>query len=191
MTRQDEQNRSEAFYKKLKPRLHKRIGRELRLAGRILDLGCGSCDLVCYLAKTYHQHVTGVDVSSGSFPRRRHTSDGCRFRCIRKNAKHLSFLKEESVDAVVSTMAFHEMEHPEAILAEVRRILRPGGELLIVDFPKDSLAQELWNEDYYTPDALQQMVSESGFEDVRAKPIERGELMWITGRRPPGHWETT
>ena len=40
----------EDFYKRMKPRLHKRIGRELRLARHVLDFGCGSCDLVRYLA---------------------------------------------------------------------------------------------------------------------------------------------
>ncbi|MBN1554094.1 MAG: class I SAM-dependent methyltransferase [Phycisphaerae bacterium] len=191
MSQQDAHNPQEAFYQNMTPRLYRRIGKELRLAGRILDLGCGACELVCYLAKTFRQQVTGVDISAGSFPRRRHTPNGCRFRCIRKNAKHLHFVKDESMDAVVSTLAFHEMEHPEAILHEVRRILRPGGELLIVDFPKDSLAQELWNEDYYTPEALKQMVADNGFDEVRAKTIERGQVMWITGRRSPNPGEKT
>lgn len=190
MPQPDENNRKENFYQKITPRLYRRIGRELRLAGRVLDLGCGSCDLVRYLAGTYHQHVTGVDVSAGSFPRRRHTADGCRFRCIRKNAKHLNFVQDESMDAVVSTLAFHEMEHPDAILTETLRVLRPGGELLIVDFPKDSLAQELWDEEYYTPDALEKRVSRIGFEEVRAKRIERGQVMWITGRRGANFEET-
>ncbi len=33
---------------------------------------------------------------------------------------------------------------------EAKRVLRLGGEVLIVDFPRCSLAQRLWNEDYYT-----------------------------------------
>ena len=35
------------FYEKIKPRLEKRIGREVRLAKRILDLGCGVCIAEC------------------------------------------------------------------------------------------------------------------------------------------------
>ena len=56
------------FYERIKPRLHRRIGREVRLARRVLDLGCGSCDLVQYLAGTYGQEIAGVDISDGSFP---------------------------------------------------------------------------------------------------------------------------
>ena len=156
------ENLPENFYEKIKPRLHKRISRELRLAGHVLDLGCGACELVQYLARTYHQHVTGVDISDGSFPKRRHTSDGQRFRCIRKNAKHLGFANDGAQDAVVSMFAFHEMEHPESILPEACRVLRPGGEVLVIDFPRGSLAQEIWNEDYYEPDEVKRLLQERG-----------------------------
>ena len=171
------------FYEKIKPRLHRRIGRELRLAGRVLDLGCGACDLVQYLARTYRQEVTGVDVSGGSFPRRRHTSYGWRFRCIRKNAKHLGLVKDASMDAVVSMWALHEMEHPQAILAEAHRVLRTGGELLIVDFPRDSLAQKPWNEDYYRPDQMERLLAKAGFMDIRVRLTERGQVIWAKAFR--------
>ncbi len=172
------------LYDRIKPRLHKRIGRELRLAGRVLDFGCGACELVQYLARTYHQHVTGIDISGKSFPKRRHTSDGRRFRCIRKDARHLAFAKDGVNDAVISMWALHEMEHPEAILAEAYRALRPGGEILIIEFPRGSLAQTLWNEDYYSPAQINQMLTDAGFTEVRAKLIERKQILWAKGFRP-------
>jgi len=171
------------FYEKIKPRLHRRIGRELRLAGHILDLGCGACGLVQYLAQTYRQKVIGVDISSGSFPRRRHTFDGRRFRCIRKDARQLGFIKDASLDAVVSVWALHEMEHPGAILVEARRILRPGGEVLIVDFPRDSLAQKLWDEKYYRPEEIKMLLKDAGFKDARARLIEKEQIIWAHGQQ--------
>jgi ubiquinone/menaquinone biosynthesis C-methylase UbiE len=171
-------------YDKIRPRLHKRIGRELRLAGRVLDLGCGTCELVQYLARTYHQHVTGVDISGGGFPKRRYTSDGRRFRCIRKNARNLEFIKDGVQDAMISMWALHEMEHPEAILKEAYRALRPGGEILIVDFPRDSVAQRLWNEDYYCAAEINQMLIDAGFAEVSARLIERQRIIWAKGFRP-------
>lgn len=174
----------DGFYDRIKPRLYKRIGRELRLAGCVLDVGCGACELVQYLARTYHQHVTGVDISGGSFPRRRRTSNGRRFRCLRKNAKHLGSAKDGAHDAVVSMWAFHEMEHPDAILTEAYRLLRPGGEILIVDFPRGSLAQRLWNEHYWAPVEINKMLSDAGFADVRVRLIERNQIIWAKGFRP-------
>ncbi len=176
---------TDGFYDRIKPRLLQRIGRELRLAGSVLDLGCGACELVQYLVRTYHQQVTGVDVSGESFPKRRHTSEGRRFRCLRKNARNLKFAEDASQDAVVLMWSLHEMEHRDAILAEAYRVLRPGGEILIVEFPRGSLAQTFWNEDYYSPDEIKAHLAEAGFHDIRVRLIEQDQIIWARGFRPP------
>jgi ubiquinone/menaquinone biosynthesis C-methylase UbiE len=173
------------FYEQIKPRIHRRIGREVRLAHRVLDLGCGSCDLVRYLAAAYGQEVIGVDISDGSFPSRRQTADGSHYHCLERDAAHLSFAKDVSADAVVSMWALHEMAKPLKILQEARRALRPGGEVFIVDFPRDSLAQRLWDEDYYRPGEIQALLCEAGFEQVQVRLVERGQVMWARGYRPP------
>ena len=178
---------SQDFYERMKPRLYQRIGRELRLAGRVLDLGCGSCDLVRYLASRYEQRVTGVDISSESFPAQAEHSARRRMRCIRKDAAHLDFMSEKSVDAVVIMWALHEMKHPRRILQEASRTLRPGGEILIVEFPKGSLAQQLWNEDYYSPEELTSMLDCARFREMRARLIERGQIIWAKAFRPARH----
>lgn len=175
----------DSFYEQIKPRLHRRIGREVRLAHRVLDLGCGSCDLVRYLAESYGQEVTGVDISDGSFPSRRHTSDGSHYHCVKRDATHLGFAKDESADAVVSMWALHEMAKSGAIIQEAHRVLRPGGKIFIIDFPRDSLAQRLWNEDYYRPDEIEALLRKAGFEQARGRLIERGQVMWVRGYRPP------
>jgi len=172
------------FYDTIKPRLHKRIGQEVRLARRVLDFGCGSCDLVRYLADAYGQEVTGVDISPGSFPSRRHTLDGSRFHCLKRNAANMSFAADGSADAVVTMWALHEMEEPRTILREAYRVLRPGGEIFIIDFPRDSLAQRLWNEDYYRPGEVKGLLQAAGFEKVQARLIEHEHVMWARGYRP-------
>jgi len=55
---------------------------------------------------------------------------------------------------------------------------------LIVDFPRGSLAQKLWNENYYSPQQVKRMLLKNGFAELCAKVIERGQIMWITGHRP-------
>lgn len=173
------------FYEQIKRCLHRRVGRELRLACRVLDLGCGSCDLAGYLANTYCQRVTGVDISSNGFPQRQGRARQGRVRCIEKDAAHLDFIDDASVDAVVMIWALHEMTHPEEILGEVRRVLQPGGEVLVVEFPRDSLAQRLWDEDYFRPEELKQLLILAGLCDVRIRLIEQQQLMWAKGFRPP------
>jgi ubiquinone/menaquinone biosynthesis C-methylase UbiE len=170
------------FYDRIKPHLYKRVGRELHLAYRVLDLGCGACELVQYLSETYGQKVTGVDISANSFPNKRNIAKNIRgVRCIRKDAAQLGFIRNETIDAAVIFWALHEMKKPQTILQEAHRVLRPGGEVLVVEFPRNSLAKELWNENYFTVKELTGSLRKAGFGSIRAKQIERKQILWVTG----------
>ena len=174
------------FYEKMKPRLHHRIGRELGVAYRVLDLGCGSCELAKFLRKTYRQRVTGVDISGISLPRRDNPRKGrAAMRCIKGNAARLTFLRDGSMDAVVTTWAVHEMKAPKPAMREALRVLRPGGKMLIVDFPKGSLAQRLWNEAYLTVRAVAELLRQAGFVRIRSRTAFEGQVIWAVGFRPP------
>jgi len=172
------------FYERIKPRLHRRIGREVRLARRVLDLGCGGCDLVRHLVEAYGQEVTGVDISSNSFPAKRRLPNGSGFHCLKRDAAKMGFAADGGADAVVTMWALHEMAKPRAILREVRRVLRPGGEIVVVDFPRGSLAQRLWDEDYYRPREIEALLREVGFERVRVRLIEKGQVIWARADQP-------
>lgn len=175
---------TDGFYQRVKPRLYRRVGEELRLAYRILDLGCGNCELAEFLSGTYDQRVTGVDISSGSFPRH---DDGAPSRrtltCVKADAARLGFVRDGSIDAVVSMWAAHEMKDLKGALREARRVLRPGGEILVVDFPRGSLAQRLWDESYYSPEEVSDVLEYAGFVGVRAKAIEQKQIIWAKGFR--------
>ena len=176
---------SDDFYKKIKPRLERRIGRELRLAYRVLDLGCGDCELAQALRETYRQRVTGVDISDNSFPKRAsRPKNESSLRCIKADAADLDFVRSGSIDAVFSMWALHEMQDAEGGLCEAHRVLRPGGKMLIVDFPRDSLAQRLWNEQYYCAEEIGDMLHQASFQEVRVQTIEQGQVIWATGFRP-------
>ena len=166
------------FYDQLKGRLRERIAKELRSADRVLDMGCGSCELAHFLARRNGQRVIGVDVSDGSFPASDHKDS--RVECRQGNAEKLAFLQDGSVDAVVSVHSMHEIDHPVKALKEARRVLRSGGRMLVVDFPKDSLAQRLWNEDYFTSRRLSRVLKLGGFTCVLVELIENRQLMWAT-----------
>ena len=173
------------FYEKIRPDIHRRIGRALRLAGRVVDLGCGNCVLARYLARVWDQHVIGIDISPDALPKDMHRRKDVDLRCIRHDAEHLGFLRDSSVDAVVCKWALHEMAHPRKILREALRILRPGGTILLVEFPRDSLAQRLWNENYFRPDQLRDLLVEAGFREVRVRLPFKEQLLWVRGWKPP------
>jgi ubiquinone/menaquinone biosynthesis C-methylase UbiE len=117
--------------------------------------------------------------SDDRFPSR---PDPARHRhCVKADARSLDFLWRGSVDAAVSVYALHEFAEPMAVLREARRILCPGCEILIVDFPRGSLAQRLWDEDYYTPGEVARMLKRAGFARVTARRIARRQLTWARG----------
>jgi len=176
------------FYERIKSQLYKRIGKELRFAHRVIDLGCGSCGLARFLTETNGQQVTGVDIYDVNFPGEDdHASYAQRdLRCIKADAAHLDFLAHGEVDAVITVWALHEMDQPIAVLREAQRVLRPDGGILIVDYPHDSLAQRLWNENYYGPQEVEQMLKEAGFDEVRSELIEKNQVIWARATRP-GH----
>ncbi|MCD6386620.1 class I SAM-dependent methyltransferase [Candidatus Sumerlaeota bacterium] len=170
------------YYERIGRRIQCRIGQTLRLAGRIVDLGCGNCELAQYLAKTYRQSVIGIDISDDTIPKGRHSN--LDLRCICRDARHLDFIKEAGMDAVVMKFALHEMKYPQKILREAYRVLRPGGTILIVEFPKNSLAQRLWNENYFTPKQLGNMLKKAGFCEVKVRLPYRAQITWAQGWKP-------
>jgi len=171
----------EDYYERIKARLHQRICRELRTAKRILDIGCGSCELDRLLAEQNGRRIVGVDISDTKFPEEEaHTG---AIQCRKGDAGNLDFLKDGSMDAVVSVYAMHEMTDALKALKEARRVLRQGGTILIIDFPKASLAQQLWNEKYYTRSQVASMLRQGGFVDVESRAIFQRQLVWARARK--------
>jgi ubiquinone/menaquinone biosynthesis C-methylase UbiE len=103
----------------------------LRLAApaRLLDLGCGTGILTARLTEELPgTAVVGCDFSGGML---RQASERSRTPAwLQGDALHLA-LRTESVDAVTSTESFHWFPDPELALAELARVIRPGGLLLV------------------------------------------------------------
>jgi ubiquinone/menaquinone biosynthesis C-methylase UbiE len=178
-------NLPDDFYEKIRPGLYKRIGEELREARLVLDLGCGGCELGRFLAETHGPEVIGVDVADGDFPDRHELKRRTRtlLKCVKGDARRLGFLAAGAVDAVVMLWALHELRQARAVLVEARRVLRVGGKLLIVDFPRGSLAQRLWNEDYYTPHQVSELLAATGYVGISARLVEHRQVLWAKGLR--------
>ncbi|MGW5160762.1 class I SAM-dependent methyltransferase [Nonomuraea wenchangensis] len=111
----------------------------LELAGdvagrRILDAGCGAGPLFAAL-RDRGAVVTGVDASAGmlELARRRLGADA-DLRVV-DLAGPLPF-PDDTFDDVVASLVLHYLEDWGPTLAEIRRVLKPGGRLLVsVDHP--------------------------------------------------------
>jgi SAM-dependent methyltransferase len=149
-----------------------------------LDLGCGdggTCGV--WLSENAREYV-GVDISSGAVALAR--SRGLKAQQI-KSVGALPF-NDRSFDAVVCSEVLEHLLEPQVAIAEAKRVLRPGGLLLvttpnavywrrrldlargIVDPYGDALSiAEPWRDPhirFFTPTTLGRLLGYAGFEGV-------------------------
>jgi SAM-dependent methyltransferase len=102
-------------------------------ARRVLDLGCGNGPLLAAIARARPGVTTlaGVDACASeiAIAEARLPADRADLRCER--ADRISF-EDGSMDVVVSHHALYLFEPVPRVLAEVARVLRPGGLLTTV-----------------------------------------------------------
>ncbi len=97
--------------------------------GRVVDLGCGT-GLSTVVWKGRCKEAIGIEPSEDMLAEAmKKQTDGITFR---KAYSHETGLPGLFTDAVVCSQSFHWME-PKSTLAEVNRILRPGGVFAAVD----------------------------------------------------------
>ncbi|MDO5657008.1 MAG: class I SAM-dependent methyltransferase [Paracoccus sp. (in: a-proteobacteria)] len=103
------------------------------IAGRgfrdALDLGCGE-GRFCRIMSAMGLRVTGIDPTAALLAQARKLDPSGDYREGRAEALDLP---ENSFDLVVSYLTLIDIDDAHAALAETRRVLRPGGSLLIAN----------------------------------------------------------
>jgi ubiquinone/menaquinone biosynthesis C-methylase UbiE len=119
------------------------VAAEVRAAGseRVLDVGCGTGILAARIGEeSPRATVVGCDLSLGML---RRAAARRRGAWLQGDALRLP-LRDGALDAVVSTQAFHFMPDRGAALCEFRRVLGPGGLLVIAMVnPRTALVSRL------------------------------------------------
>jgi ubiquinone/menaquinone biosynthesis C-methylase UbiE len=106
---------------------------------RVLDVGCGTGVLLERLVDRYpDSQLTGVDLSPAMVAQARRRLPE-RVTLDVADAEALPF-PDHSFDLVFSVSSFHFWPAPELALADLRRVLRPGGRLVITDWCDEYLA---------------------------------------------------
>ena len=117
----------------------------LSLTGRerLLDLPCGTGELERRLRSRWPElRCVGLDLSGEMLRAARHKSAGTAAAWAQADAGRLP-LADGSVDVAVCANGFHYYREPVEALRELRRVLRPGGTLVLVDWCDDYLSCKL------------------------------------------------
>jgi arsenite methyltransferase len=151
---------------------------------RVLDIGSGPGLLAAEMAADVgpEGRVCGVDQSASMLAMARRREPAVEYAS--GDALALPY-EDEAFDAAVSTQVYEYVADMPAALAEARRVLRPGGRLLILDTDWDSIVWhssdrdrmlrvlEKWNghlADPYLPRRLPGLLRAAGF-DLREAAI--------------------
>ena len=100
------------------------------VAGNVLEVGAGTgANLPIYGRST---QPTIIDIKSDRLLLARQKSGKLEMSATCANAHNLPFASNQ-FDAVVGTLVFCSIPNPEQALAEIRRVLKPNGRLLLLE----------------------------------------------------------
>lgn len=158
----------------------------------VLELGCGSGRLLFQLAARVRRgFAAGVDpcewMLRHAHHRNRHWIRTGRVALSRAGSADLSHLPDARFDAVLGVHVVCFWRRPERDLAEVRRVLRPGGRILLGFRPADAVSHGDASSDpsRLPPQRVQDWLRAAGLGEVRRERIRPGDapLAWLTARR--------
>jgi len=188
-----------------------------RADARVLDLCCGTGDLMLALGRTGQAAIFGSDFAHSMLVRaaeklRRSNPGVVATACAEADALRLPFA-DQSFDLVTVAFGFRNVANYDRGLGEMRRVLRRGGEVGILEFsePRRGWVGALYRL-YFTkvvpwvggaisgsaaaysylpssvarfplPEELSAMISRAGFEDIRFELWTLGSVALHTARR--------
>ncbi|MCX6035559.1 MAG: class I SAM-dependent methyltransferase [Chloroflexi bacterium] len=109
-------------------------------AGRVLDVATGNGQFINFLIESLkdYDEIIGIDTSEkAAVAFAEAFKDKPQVRFVRMDAVKMNF-PDASFDTVCISNSLHHMPDLEPVLAEMRRVLRPGGHFIIAEMYRDN-----------------------------------------------------
>jgi ubiquinone/menaquinone biosynthesis C-methylase UbiE len=154
----------------------------------VLDIGCGTGEFErLVLSEHPEQRMVGIDLSAKMLEIARQKCQAYpNITFCAASASALPF-PDHTFDMIVSASALHYFDQPELSLREMRRVLKPGGSVVIIDWCKDYLLCRLFDivlkliepafQRCYTQREFHQLLGATQFDIQSAKRVRFG-LIW-------------
>lgn len=141
----------------------KQLVEKIPAHGKVLEIAPGPGYFCIELAKLGNFQITGLDISKSfvEIARRNTTEAGLQIDFRVGNASAMPF-KENTFDFTFCQAAFKNFSEPVKAIAEMYRVLRPGGLSIISDLRRDAPAEEI----------------EQEIQGMRLGPINRFMVRW-------------
>lgn len=150
----------------LMTRLLAETARQLPATSRVLDAGAGEGRFQELFA---HTNYVGVDLAVGDSTWNYSALDAI-------NTLDRLCFADDSFDVVVFTQVMEHLPEPSAVLAELQRVLRPGG-LLILVAPQSWHAHQIPHDFYrYTAYGIRYLLQKNGLVAEKVQPL--GGYFW-------------
>ena len=155
--------------------------------GTALDVGSGPGNVTAALGRAVGPDglAVGIDISEPMLARAVRAQAGPQVGFVRADAQRLP-LRDATVDTVVSMAVLQLIPDPVAALAEMSRVLRPGGRLAVM-VPTAGPLAGIWRmlpnigARSFGEDELGDILEDHGFVSVRAKTF--GTIQWVRAKR--------
>ena len=157
-----------------------------KFKGLLLDLGCNRG---YYISEYLNGRAIGIDISYPVLHKAKSHRPEISF--LQGDAQQLSFLKPNSVDAILCSEMIEHVPNAQGVISECFRMLKPGGDLLITT-PNYKKERPTWikigemksygvrgvKDDTYfhtafRPEELKEMAESAGFTNVETGTFEK------------------
>ena len=140
----------------------------------VADLGCGTASVAAQLAP-YVGKVIGVDNSAAMLKAARKRTAGTNNVDLRRGDLESLPVDNASCDAALLLLALTYVEDPALALAEVKRILKPGGRAVVVDLlphDRDDFRRQMGQRHAgFDPENLESMMRSAGLSPITTNPL--------------------
>jgi ubiquinone/menaquinone biosynthesis C-methylase UbiE len=119
--------------------LARRAAEQIPAHASVLEVAPGPGYFAIELAKLGDYQITGLDISETfvEIARRNASQAGVQVDFRRGNASRMPF-DNDSFDFLLCRAAFKNFSEPQAALDEMYRVLKPGGQAMIIDLRRDA-----------------------------------------------------